>query len=623
MSLPSSEPCSQEEAAASPPGSEPAALPHDPPPAPPASPGAVRGAGPRSPGPERPSEPAVGAMAEDRELRVRFIEPEEAEPEEGAAGGGWRCGRGADGAALRWCISGVLCASFLGLGMSIAVLGPTFPNLAANVRKNVSDIYYIFVGRSLGSLVGSVVGGVLFDCMNAALLLALSMLATAAGLYGIPWCKESLLLTTLMSVIGGSMGILDTGGNVMALNTWGSEAGPHMQALHFSFAAGAFLAPILAKMALGSSESEELAGAEKTNQSVLKSVPTASAASTTPAPKDHHDADFLWSYIIIGTYILFISIFFFVLYSKTNSARDKSKASAQKGGLAKYHWPLIGLMFVFFLFYVGAEVTYGSYVFTYAVVFAEMTESEAAALNSVFWGTFAVCRGAAIFGAAFLSPVTMIVMSLVCSATSSSALAFFAHYRASLWAGTAVYGASMATIFPSGISWIEQYTVIEGKSASLFVVGAALGEMCIPVAVGYLQGRFHDIPVVMYTAFATSVMTVLLFPVMYKLANASQENDLKVVRESDTRKALLSNPRLTEDEEDEEEVKEWNDADFEVVEMNDKLKNSLTDTSRQIPGGSPAEASLQPHLDNILGDPPVVAGGSPGRQNGDIDWEKS
>ncbi|NXD24942.1 MFS4B protein, partial [Spelaeornis formosus] len=550
-------------------------------------------------------------MAEaERELHVRFMEPA------AGPGGGWRCGRGADGAALRWCITAVLCASFLGLGMSIAVLGPTFPNLAANVRRNVSDIYFIFVGRSLGYLGGSVVGGVLFDCMNATLLLALSMLGTTAGLYAIPWCKESLLLTILMSIIGGSMGILDTGGNVLALNTWGSEAGPHLQALHFSFAAGAFLAPILAKMALGGSESEEHSGAEKTNQSVLKSVLTASTASTTPAPKDHHDEDFLWSYIIIGTYILVISIFFFVLYSKSGSDRDKSKASAQKDKLAKYHWPLVGLLFVFFLFYVGAEVTYGSYVFTYAMVFAEMTEGEAAALNSVFWGAFAMCRAAAILGAAFLSPATMIVMSLLSSAASSSALAFFARFRASLWVGTAVYGASMATIFPSGISWIEQYTVVEGKSASLFVVGAALGEMCIPAAVGYLQGRFHHIPVVMYAAFATSVMTVVLFPVMYKLANAPQENDLKEVSDSETRKALLSSSRLTEDEEDEEDEREWNDADFEVIEMNDRLKTSLTDTSCRIPEDSPAGVSLQPHLDNVLGDPPVVPGGSPGDKTG-------
>ncbi|NXM78039.1 MFS4B protein, partial [Serilophus lunatus] len=543
---------------------------------------------------------------------------------EAAAAGGGRCG---PGAALRWCISGALCAAFLGLGMSIAVLGPTFPNLAANVGKNVSDIYYIFVGRSLGYLGGSVIGGGLFDCMNASLLLALSMFATTAGLYGIPWCKDSLLLTVLMSVIGASMGVLDTGGNVLVLNTWRAESGPHLQALHFSFAAGAFVAPILAKMALGGSESKELPVAEKTNQSVLKSVPTASAASATPALQDHLEADFLWSYVVIGTYLLFVSIFFFILCSKGSSARDKSKNSVQKGSFAKYHSALIALLFVFFLFYVGAEVTYGSYIFTYAIVFAEMKENEAAALNSVFWGTFAACRGAAIFGAAFLYPGTMILLSLLASAVSSFALAFFAHFRALLWVGSAVYGASMATVFPSGISWIEQYTVVQGKSASLFVVGAALGEMCIPAVVGYLQGRFHHIPVIMYAAFACSAMTVVLFPVMYKLAISPRESDLKEVRDSETQKALLSNSRLTEDEEDEEDeedVREWNEADFEVIEMNDKLKNPLTDASHKISGDSPAQVSLQPHLDDdVLGNSPVVAGGSPGRQNGNIDWEKS
>ncbi|KFZ56527.1 Sodium-dependent glucose transporter 1, partial [Antrostomus carolinensis] len=359
---------------------------------------------------------------------------------------------------------------------------------------------------------------------------ALSMLGTTVGLYGIPWCKKSLLLTVLMSVIGGSMGILDTGGNVLALNTWGAEAGPHMQALHFSFAVGAFVAPILAKMALGGSESQDLPVAAKTNGSVLRSVPTASAASS--ALKHHLGADFLWSYVVIGTYLLLVSFFFFILYSKGGSARDKSKASLQKGTFAKYHYALLILLFVFFFCYVGAEVTYGSYIFTYAKVFAEMKENEASALNSLFWGAFAACRGVAIFCAACLYPGTMILLSIIGSAVSSSCLAFFARYPTSLWVGSAVYGASMATIFPSGISWIEQYTVVQGKSASLFVIGAALG-----------------VPVVMYTALVTSAMTVVLFPVMYKLANAPGESSRKGMGESEDRKALLSNSGLNEDEE--------------------------------------------------------------------------
>ncbi|NWU99940.1 MFS4B protein, partial [Upupa epops] len=508
-------------------------------------------------------------------------------------------------------------------GMSIAVLGPTFENLAANVGQNVSDIYYIFVGRSLGYLLGSVIGGVLFDCTDAHLLLALSMSATTLGLYGIPWCKRSLLLTALMSVIGASMGILDTGGNVLALNTWGSEAGPHMQALHFSFAVGACLAPLLAKMALGGSHPQDLPVAEKTNQSVLRSVPAAPAASATTARKHPLSEEFLWSYVVIGTYLVLVSVFFFALYCRRRSARDKAKPSVREDAFARYHSALLALLFVFFLCYVGAEVTYGSYIFTYAKVFAGMKDSEAAALNSVFWGTFAACRGLAIFCAAFLYPGTMIALSLVGSAASSLCLTFFAGYPALLWGGTAVYGASMATVFPSGISWIEQYTVVQGKAASLFVIGAALGEMCVPAAAGYLQGRFHHVPVVMYTALLTSAVTALLFPVMYKVANSPSESGSVGASDGEARKALLSPSRLCEDENDEEDTAEWNEADSEVIEMSDTLRNPVTETSQRVPGGSPAQVALRPHSDDALRESPEAAGGSPEGAGVAVDQESS
>lgn len=55
--------------------------------------------------------------------------------------------------------------------MTVAILGPTFPDLAQNVNRNISSLSEIFVGRALGYLCGSVAGGVLFDCMNHFLLL--------------------------------------------------------------------------------------------------------------------------------------------------------------------------------------------------------------------------------------------------------------------------------------------------------------------------------------------------------------------------------------------------------------------------------------------------------------------
>ncbi|XP_054841845.1 sodium-dependent glucose transporter 1 [Eublepharis macularius] len=537
------------------------------------------------------------------------------------AGGGRLTHRQLQGAAaaprrvLKWCISAALCAAFLGLGMAIAVLGPTFQDLAENVNRTVSQISYIFVGRSAGYFGGSLIGGLLFDCMNAQLLLGLSMLGTAIGLYIIPWCKKALLLTAMMSVIGSAMGVLDTGGNVLALATWREEVGPHLQALHFSFALGAFVAPILAKMALSGSttDPEVHLNSSDDNQASLNSADLFGL-------KLHLNTNLLWSYVLIGTYLLLVALTFFILYLKRNHIQDRTKLSVQKYQTAKYHYALIILLSIFFFCYVGAEVTYGSYIFTYAKIFINMKENEAAGLNSLFWGTFAACRGLAICFATCSYPGTMILLSIIGTTVSSLLLALFSTHPASLWLGSAVYGASMATIFPSGISWLEQYTTIEGKSASMFVIGAALGEMCIPALVGFLQGHFPTFPVLMYASVGAAVMTAVLFPVMYKLATSPIDTKLNNAGDGEVQEALLSNSHLDDDE----DGREWNEVDFEVIEMNDTLRNSVIETSKKIQGETSATISSHPSLGNTtFNSSPVLDVSAPRLKNTGTDQDKN
>ncbi|OCT80371.1 sodium-dependent glucose transporter 1-like [Xenopus laevis] len=471
---------------------------------------------------------------------------------------------------FKWCVTSVMCAAFLGLGMAIAVLGPTFPDLAKNVESSVANISFIFVGRSMGYLGGSILGGILFEQMNQHLLLGISMLATAAGLYVVPWCKKAVYLTAVMSVVGMSMGFLDTGGNIIILNTWEEQAGPHVQALHFSFALGAFVAPILAKLAL------EILPLENTSLNV-----TESTLEQSVLPFGLKKS--MLSYIVIGTYILLVSLFLLTLYSKSHANKSSGKASDEKFRTAKYHNAVIFLLFLFFFCYVGAEVAYGSYIFTYAIN-RGIDANKAAGLNSLFWGVFAAVRGLAICFATCLYPGTMLLLSVIGCTVSSLILVLFNKSIFLLWAGTAVYGASMATTFPSGFSWVQQYTTIGGKSASLFVVGAALGEMAIPASVGYLQGMFPNFPVLLYTALASSTMTAVLFPVMYKLATAQQDQARYNRVESDDRRALLSSTGMEEEEDEEAQI--WNEADFETIEMNDQTKNSVTVKPEDTPGNS-------------------------------------
>uniref|UniRef100_A0A8D0CE21 Major facilitator superfamily domain containing 4B n=1 Tax=Scleropages formosus TaxID=113540 RepID=A0A8D0CE21_SCLFO len=391
----------------------------------------------------------------------------------------------------------------------ISVLGPTLGDLAINVKQNISNISHIFLGRSAGSMGGSLLAGFLLEVMNHHILLGFSMLLTAFGMAAIPFCRNAVLLTALMSCIGISMGSLNTGGNVLILNTWGERSGPILQALHFSFAAGAFAAPIIAKLLFGEDDQphEKSILGSKTNQLLTLTQ----NSSISPS---------MWAYIMIGAFALFVSLLFFIMYFRITLLREPARATSGKQIMAKHHNVLIFFLSFFFFWYVGTEVAYGSFIYTYAKDYIHLDTSQAAGLNSLFWGTYAATRGLAIFFAACMKPGSMIVLSLLASSLSSLLLSLFSSNMVILWSCTALYGASMATTFPSGISWLKQYTTVTGRSAAMFLVGSVLGTMVLPALIGFLLGKVQELPVLMYLSLATAIITSIIFPIMYKLATS-------------------------------------------------------------------------------------------------------
>lgn len=401
------------------------------------------------------------------------------------------------------------------------------------------------------------------------------------------------------------------GGNVLILNTWGEHSGPHMQALHFSFAAGAFASPIIAKLLFG----------HDGNSSSTTPAPPTDLPNITVAPSDptiiryinakSSSMKSMWAYIVIGSFLLFVSfLLFFLICCRGGASRDQPQAASGKPRVARHHLALVVLLFFFFFAYVGAEVAYGSFIFTFAKDYAHMPQAHAAGLNSLFWGTFAATRGLAIFFAACLYPGTMILLCLLGTMVSSLLLCLFTNHSVALWLGTGLYGASMATTFPSGISWLEQYTTVTGHTAAAFVVGAALGEMVLPAMVGFLLGMFHQQPVLMYLSLITAVFTSILFPVMYKVASApggpSRKPRLRGRSDADDseyRQALLdSGP---EEEEEQNEADQWNDADFEVIEMDDASSVSSPSKGSSPPDGGavagPSAAPSGPLTEALLG----------------------
>ena len=98
---------------------------------------------------------------------------------------------------------------------------------------------------------------------------------------------------------------------------------------------------------------------------------------------------------------------------KQITEQQKAEENSKIGtGYTIHHWILFGLFAFFYIFYVGAEVAYGSYITTFAVRSKlSLTKQIGAEISAIFWGSFAAMRFASIFAAIYLRPIYVMVLS--------------------------------------------------------------------------------------------------------------------------------------------------------------------------------------------------------------------
>ncbi|XP_052067625.1 uncharacterized protein LOC127706946 [Mytilus californianus] len=235
-----------------------------------------------------------------------------------------------------------------------------------------------------------------------------------------------------------------------------------------------------------------------------------------------------FAYTIIALLLFVSSTLFLVLYCFTKRKRDNEEMDDLNE--ISMHTEntcirLVTLMFsfVFFLCYVGMETTFGGLVMTFAVEFAHWTKSQGAIVTSIFWGSLAMGRGFAIFISNCCKPRTMLIVDLIFMMIGALILAFGVQkLNILLWLGTIFLGIGLSSIFPTSVTWIEQYFKITGKSTAVFVTGSAIGQMTLPVATGYLYQNY-DKQYLMYIILCLSVLTVILYIIMQCLASKASK----------------------------------------------------------------------------------------------------
>ncbi len=332
--------------------------------------------------------------------------------------------------------------AFIALGLVTGVLGPTLPGLAEHARVQIGQVGILFTAQSAGNLLSALATGRLLDRAPGHPILAVQLLAMVAMLALTPFLAHLSLLTAVMFVIGAGMGTIDVGGNTLLVWLWRHEAAPRLSALHFFFGVGALISPIIAAQAIGRS------------------------------------GDIDAAYWLLALLLLPLPFIFFRLPSPT-ARHDATHLASSRPRL----WPLLLLITLFFL-YVGAEVSFGGWIYTYAVELRLADAATAGYLASIFWGALMLGRLLSIPLTARIRPRYLLVGDLIGQIICLALLARWPELPAMVWVVSFGMGLFMASVFPAQLALAERNLPLSGQITSLFFVGASLGSMTLPWLIG-------------------------------------------------------------------------------------------------------------------------------------------
>jgi MFS transporter, FHS family, Na+ dependent glucose transporter 1 len=361
--------------------------------------------------------------------------------------------------------------SFIMLGLLTGAEGPALPGLADNTSTTLDQISLIFVFGSFGYLLGSLLGGQAYDRLPGHRVVATTLLAITLCTTLIPFMGRLWSLLLVLFALGMAKGALDVGGNTLLLWVHGEKAGPFMNGLHFFFGLGAAIAPlILARVLLVT-------------------------------------GGILWVFWIFAFLSLPLAIWIWFL------PEPPATKAKQENGKATFPLLPVVLLVLAFVFYVGGEVSFGNWIYTYALTLGLGTSITSAYLTSAFWGSFTAGRLLAVWVSTRARAATILIVDLVGCMASLAVILLWQDAVIALWAGAIGLGLFMASVFPTILILAGERMRVTGAMTGWFLAGASIGSMALPWGIGQAFVRIDPgmMPVLVLAAVVINLLAILLF----------------------------------------------------------------------------------------------------------------
>ncbi|KAH3718200.1 hypothetical protein DPMN_060999 [Dreissena polymorpha] len=421
--------------------------------------------------------------------------------------------------------------AYLGLGFMLGQTGPSLADLRQIVNQDLESASWLFTICAIGYVLGSFLGGVLYDRFDRLLLLALSCFLMGLSTGFVPYCESFPLMLIMRFLAGLGCGGLDTGGNADIVAIWGAEGRPFIQAWHACFGFGGIIAPLVTEPFL----SKKFEVISKLNVTGANTTET----STVYGKTSIHYSYLISMFVICSGGIPFLMIF--VRNKCSKKTRDMVAPRLNQKRPDKLSlWLkafLCILLSLLSLVYCAVEDTFSGFLATFCVDYLKWDKGISSFATSLHWVGFSIGRFMGIFLVVFFRPV-----QLMCSYLIFLILAFIAFTVCSVtlteigvWIFIPFAGFSMSVIFPCIFMWTEESILkVTGKISSMLLVAASSGLLINPLIVGYLMQNISPVAFVFvlltecFLCFGTFLLIFLLVKKFIKNPPSSADTEIVV-----------------------------------------------------------------------------------------------
>jgi MFS transporter, FHS family, Na+ dependent glucose transporter 1 len=377
---------------------------------------------------------------------------------------------------------------FICLGLDAAVLGPTLPFLKIQTKASLGEMGLLFLVGAIGYTLGTIIGGRVFDRARGHPVLGIAQVFAAVLIFFIPLAPWFWLLLAILVCKGFAEGFVNTGANILLVWTHGEKVGPFMNGLHFFFGLGAFLSPFLVAQVVGTA------------------------------------GGYRWAYWALAAFGALVGLrMLFMAGSPRPTHTNTEKTGQTAAGPVPVALVISAMLFLFF--YVGAEITFGGWVATYAITLNLASAAGAAYLTSAFWFAFTAGRLLSIPAATRFTSKQVILTALFGCLTVLTLGIIFSKFSSSLWLLAIGLGFCMAPIWPTGFTLAGQSINLTGRITGVILLGDSFGGMVLPSAVGKVIEASGARSMV-YLVFCSLILNLLAFIGMLRLRPAKKTSSV-------------------------------------------------------------------------------------------------